>query len=69
MHEFELGVWKAFLIHLICILVSVGGNSIQTLNARFVYVVLGVIPNYLGIAKWILSGVPLFSTLTKTCQL
>ncbi|KAK7679639.1 hypothetical protein QCA50_017351 [Cerrena zonata] len=35
MHEIELGVWKALFIHLIRILVSLGGNAIQLLNERF----------------------------------
>ncbi|KAK7681972.1 hypothetical protein QCA50_014935 [Cerrena zonata] len=35
LHEIELGVWKALLIHLIQILVAVGGNAIQNFNERF----------------------------------
>ena len=38
LHEIELGVWKAFFIHLIRILVSLGGNSIQLFNNRYVKV-------------------------------
>ena len=34
MHEFELGVWKSVFIHLIRILVSIGGTGIQELNSR-----------------------------------
>ena len=34
MHEFELGVWKALFIHLIRILVALGGTSIQDFNSR-----------------------------------
>ena len=35
LHEIELGVWKALLIHLIRMLVSLGGNSIQEFNSRY----------------------------------
>lgn len=35
MHEFELGVWKATLTHLIRILYTTGDNAVQELNARF----------------------------------
>lgn len=34
MHEFELGVWKAVLTHLIRILIAEGGNKILLLNER-----------------------------------
>ncbi|THH19110.1 hypothetical protein EW146_g1980 [Bondarzewia mesenterica] len=35
LHEFELGVWKAILTHLLRILYAAGGDSIQKLNQRF----------------------------------
>ncbi|CDO77975.1 hypothetical protein BN946_scf184460.g1, partial [Trametes cinnabarina] len=35
MHEFELGVWKSTLTHLVRILVAVGPSAVNTLNARF----------------------------------
>ncbi|KAI0737525.1 hypothetical protein C8Q80DRAFT_1115077 [Daedaleopsis nitida] len=35
MHEFELGVWKAVLTHLIRILIAAGGDIIQKLDRRF----------------------------------
>ncbi|TFK50717.1 hypothetical protein OE88DRAFT_1630361 [Heliocybe sulcata] len=35
LHEFELGVWKVVFTHLIRILHSCGGESIQSLNQRF----------------------------------
>ncbi len=35
MHEFELGVWKATLTHLLRILHSAGNDKIQSLNWRF----------------------------------
>ncbi|KIK26402.1 hypothetical protein PISMIDRAFT_274760 [Pisolithus microcarpus 441] len=35
MHEFELGVWKAILTHLIRIIYEVGDNCIQEFNKRF----------------------------------
>ncbi|KAJ8087428.1 hypothetical protein PM082_006258 [Marasmius tenuissimus] len=35
LHEFELGVWKATFIHLLRILCSIGGDSIQKLNSRY----------------------------------
>lgn len=36
MHEIELGVWKALFIHLIRMLISLGGTAIQSFNERFV---------------------------------
>lgn len=36
MHEFELGVWKAVLIHLIRILIAQGGSAVQEFNQRSV---------------------------------
>ncbi|KAI6113765.1 hypothetical protein EDD16DRAFT_1124651 [Pisolithus croceorrhizus] len=35
MHEFELGVWKATLVHLIRIIFEVGDDCIQEFNKRF----------------------------------
>ncbi|KAI4293738.1 hypothetical protein K525DRAFT_214235 [Schizophyllum commune Loenen D] len=35
LHEFELGVWQSVLIHLIRMLESLGGDILQTFNARF----------------------------------
>ncbi|THH15068.1 hypothetical protein EUX98_g9523 [Antrodiella citrinella] len=35
MHEFELGVWKAILIHLLRILHAEGGDNITEFNRRF----------------------------------
>lgn len=34
MHEFELGVWKATITHLIRILFEAGEDMVQELNAR-----------------------------------
>lgn len=34
LHEFELGVWKAVLTHLLRILYANGSNSIQDFNKR-----------------------------------
>ena len=34
LHEFELGVWKAVLTHLLRILHAKGGNRIQDFNKR-----------------------------------
>jgi len=36
LHEFELGVWKAFFTHMIRLLYAVGQNTIQELNLRCV---------------------------------
>lgn len=36
MHELELGVWKALLIHLIRILHSLGSQRIEEFNSRYV---------------------------------
>lgn len=36
LHEFELGVWKAILIHLLRILYALGGDRIQEFNRRYV---------------------------------
>jgi len=32
LHEFELGVWKAFFIHMVRLLYAIGQNTIQELN-------------------------------------
>ena len=34
LHEFEIGVWKAILTHLLRILIAEGGQAIQHLDAR-----------------------------------
>ncbi|KAG2073827.1 hypothetical protein BDR04DRAFT_1009473, partial [Suillus decipiens] len=34
MHEFELGVWKGTLMHLLCIMYAFGGDAIQQFDAR-----------------------------------
>jgi len=36
LHEFELGVWKAFFIHMMRILYAIGQDAIQELNFRYV---------------------------------
>lgn len=36
MHEFELGVWKSTLTHLVRMVHSLGGNGIRLLNTRYV---------------------------------
>jgi hypothetical protein len=36
LHEFELGVWKAVLTHLLRILYAKGDNTIQTFNRRYI---------------------------------
>lgn len=43
MHEWELGVWKALLIHLLRIVTSQGGALIETLDSRSVHLSLGKI--------------------------
>ncbi|KAH9480132.1 hypothetical protein JR316_0006729 [Psilocybe cubensis] len=35
LHEFELGVWKAFFTHMMRILLAAGGEGIQRLNWRY----------------------------------
>ena len=44
MHEFELGVWKAILIHLLRIVIAEGGNAIQKLDERYADVLSEAIP-------------------------
>lgn len=39
MHEFELGVWKSVLTHLIRILHCLGPNTVNEFNKRFVILV------------------------------
>ena len=34
MHEFELGVWKAIFIHLLCMLESVKGSTLREVDQR-----------------------------------
>ena len=36
MHEFELGVWKSLLTHLVCILHSLGPKYVQEFNSQYV---------------------------------
>lgn len=36
MHEFDLGVFKAVFKHILRVLYALGGDRIQTLNARYV---------------------------------
>jgi hypothetical protein len=36
LHEIELGVWKGLFTHLLRILYAAGGDTIVTLNARYV---------------------------------
>ena len=36
LHEFELGVWKSTLTHLIRILHAAGGDKVQEFNRRYV---------------------------------
>lgn len=36
LHEFELGVWKAVLIHLIRMLHTQGPDKVHEMNARYV---------------------------------
>ena len=35
LHEFDLGVWKAVLTHLIRILNTLGSDKIATFNSRY----------------------------------
>ncbi|KAI9057374.1 hypothetical protein FKP32DRAFT_1551893, partial [Trametes sanguinea] len=38
LHEFELGVWKATITHIVRILIAAGGRSIQEFDARFSHI-------------------------------
>ncbi|KAI0644207.1 hypothetical protein C8Q79DRAFT_913585 [Trametes meyenii] len=38
LHEFELGVWKSTLTHLIRILYAAGGDRVQEFNRRYIFV-------------------------------
>jgi len=35
LHELELGVWKAILLHLICMLASLGSDTVLIMNQRY----------------------------------
>ncbi|KAI0323247.1 hypothetical protein GY45DRAFT_1264953, partial [Cubamyces sp. BRFM 1775] len=35
LHEFELGVWKATIIHLVRILIAAGGRCVQEMDSRY----------------------------------
>jgi hypothetical protein len=35
LHEFELGLWKDFLTHLVRILESLGPDSVRAFNERY----------------------------------
>ena len=43
LHEIELGVWKGLFSHLLRILYAAGGDTIVTLNSRYVWFVLSII--------------------------
>ena len=51
MHEFELGVWKAVFIHLIRMLVALGGIGIQEFNLRLVLLFLLMLSTVSNIAQ------------------
>ena len=40
MHEFDLGVWKAILTHLLRILYAAGNDALQELDRRYASVPL-----------------------------
>lgn len=40
LHEFELGVWKMVLVHLVRMVVTVGSSAVQTMNHRYVSFVI-----------------------------
>ena len=43
LHEFELGVWKMDLTHILRILYAIGGDAITTFNARYVAILFDVL--------------------------
>ncbi len=49
MHEFELGVWKALIIHLVCILNALGQSQVQEFNSRYVIMLFAQTVTYLFI--------------------
>lgn len=63
MHEIELGVWKALFIHLIQILIAIGGTAIQLFNEQLI--ISGLILNE-GISYSVISfcQVPTFGRAT-----
>jgi hypothetical protein len=58
MHEFELGVWKALFVHLICVLYAAapGGRLVAVLDKRYVLsvMILCLLPGFikLGFATY-----------------
>jgi hypothetical protein len=44
MHEFELGVWKALLTHLVRMMHSLGAGTIQEFNHRYELLTCNVVP-------------------------
>ena len=57
LHEFELGVWKAVFTHLMRILYAAAGDSIQTLNKRYMSL-------YIRIVRVINTDIQVSSNLT-----
>ena len=57
LHEFELGVWKAILTHLICILYAAGEDKVGLMNARYV---ISVSMFQLGIDQLQIPQSPIF---------
>jgi len=52
MHEFELGVWKATLTHLIRLLYEVGNDAVQEFNARYVLYLLVILNSQLTMVRF-----------------
>ena len=49
MHEFELGVWKALITHLVRILNALGQSQVQEFNSRYVILLFAWTVTYLFI--------------------
>jgi hypothetical protein len=70
LHEVEVGTWKALLLHLLRLLVALGGTRIQELNSRYVWFAQ-LIPACLTIPdidKYPLLAVALYVSLEVTLQ-
>ena len=52
MHEFELGVWKATLTHLIRLLYEVGNDAMQEFNARYMLYFLVILNSQLTMVRF-----------------
>jgi hypothetical protein len=70
LHEVEVGTWKALLLHLLRLLVALGGTRIQELNSRYVQFLklISACLTILDIDKYPLLAVGQYASLEVTSR-